>query len=154
MQISVKALLLGLGTWILTFLFLILTIGLSIVIPRSSGSTSFLVTHPDFMTVVVIVALSLALIFTGFITARISKRNELLHGLLIGIIVCIITYVFFSFFFKIIMKTPMSPEYIRTTISAIIILTGGIAGAFIQKRIKDKKDKIEPLEDKIDKLGE
>ncbi len=156
MKIIGRAIFGGIGIWVLMFVFLAFLAMLfnnlfDIIRAFSSAETIY----PTAINFFIHLTRFFAFVFTGFMTARFAKRNELLHGLCIGFVVWAIMAVF------IIIITDSIPgrdnphsNLTEWTLSTISLILGCLMGAFIQKRIKQKKEIKDSIETKIDKLGE
>ncbi|HWZ23421.1 MAG TPA: hypothetical protein VNW06_12240, partial [Cytophagaceae bacterium] len=98
----------------------------------------------------------LSFMLIGFVSARIAQKGELVYGLVHGAFI----YLFFSSI-KVYIRAKyglsdsgMIPLYYLTAFySTPLSIVACMTGAYIQKRMRNKKERKESLENKIEDLG-
>lgn len=152
MKISVKAIFAGIGVFVLSLLFIFFILILFILFYSVEKIPALLDNNAevlDFLSEFLGIIIAL---LSGFFTAKVADRNELLHGFIIGGIL------FIALVFIPDLSNDGSSDSevfdIKNVLLSFLSVIESMAGAYIQLRIKNKREQTSPIEDKIERLGQ
>jgi len=153
MRVKISAIFAGVGTWILSLIVFTIVNFLFISQFYLNKSSSDLNFNYDVAFGYFLKLISISgYVFSGFIAARVAKRDELLHGFVLGTLLCLVSWTMTIVQIKL-MKHEFSLDFLNLLLSLSTIV-GCLVGAYIQQRIREKKTDEYPLEKRIDNLGQ